>query len=122
MNEPNTEMKKPEKLHLWWKDQYTEKRHYAGVAFYEEAYGEYRLKIDFLQGAFEGARPIYLRALGSQEERVLYRAEVAVKKNGKYAGRFPVGEGFSSKDTEGDIIIDLGPFERKLVLSMNTQQ
>ena len=120
MNEVQNESKKSEKFNLWWLDQCTDKRHYAGVAFYEEGYGEYRLKIDFLQGVIEGARPIYLRMLGVVDERILYRAEVVVKNNGKYAGRLPIGDGYSSKDTGGDVLVDLGPFERKLMLSMNT--
>lgn len=109
---------KAEKAYLWWKDKFTERRIPAGIAFYEEDYGEYRLKIDFLQAVDGGAgSQLYLRSIGLTDGRMFFRAEAVLKKNGKYLGRRVVGEGYSSPETDGEILIDLGPFERTLVLS-----
>jgi len=110
---------KPEKFYLWWLDRNTNKRLPAGVAFYEEQYSEYRLKIDFFQ-VLQGKQDhqFYLKLIGSVEDRMLFRVEGVVKKDGKFAGRYPVGEGYSSKETDHEVHIDFGPFEKILVLSL----
>lgn len=115
----NQQNQKTEKFYLWWMDRNRQTRLPAGVAFYEEGYGEYRLKIDFLQ-ALQEAQDLkfYLKSVGASDDRILFRAEAAVKKNGKFAGRYPVGEGYSSKATDGEIFIDFGPFEKALVLTL----
>lgn len=106
-----------ETYYLWWLDPTTQKRTQAGVAFYEEGFGEYRLKIDFLSALLEKPGQFYLRSIGTIDNRILFRAEAVVKKNGKYAGRFPIGDGYSSKETDGEIHIAFGPFEKTLVLA-----
>jgi hypothetical protein len=62
---------------------------------------------------------IYLKAVGSENNKVLYRAEALVKKNSREVARFSVGEGYSSKETYNEIFVNLGPFEKTLVLTLN---
>lgn len=111
---------KPEKFYLWWMDRQTSKRLPAGVAFYEEKFSEYRLKIDFFQ-AIQGKQDhqFFLKPIGSTGDRLLFRVETVIKKDGKYAGRYPIGEGYASKETDGEVFIDLGPFEKNLVLTLS---
>ncbi|MBS1983267.1 MAG: hypothetical protein JST16_03770 [Bdellovibrionales bacterium] len=116
-NQDNIPNAKPEKAYLWWKDARTERCIPAGVAFYEAQYGEYRLKLDFLQAMDSNGSQLYLRSIGIVDGQLMYRAETVVKKDGKYAGRRVVGEGYSSAETNGEVHINLGPFERLLVLS-----
>lgn len=115
----NDILTKPEKFYLWWLDQKTMKRLPAGVAFYEEKFSEYRMKIDFFQ-ALQGKQDhqFYLKPIGSTDDRMLFRAEAVIKKDGRYAGRYPVGEGYCSKETDGEVFIDFGPFEKLLVLTL----
>ena len=96
---------------LWWFDK-EEKRHFpAGVAFYEEPYGEYRLKIDIHPNS-----QYYLKAISSIGSKASYQVDVVLKRNGKFKGRRPVGEGYSNELTKGDIIMNLGPYKRTLIL------
>jgi hypothetical protein len=111
--------KKSEVISLWWMDQKTNTRQKAGVAFYEDKYGEYRLKIDFISAMQDRPSHIYLKAVGSENNKVLYRAEALVKKNSREVARFSVGEGYSSKETYNEIFVNLGPFEKTLVLTLN---
>lgn len=113
------EMTKAEKHYLWWLDRATGNRTMAGVAFFEEKYNEYRLKIDFLTAINDGPGGFYLRVIGAIEDRVLYRAEAVRKVGGKFAGRFPIGDGYSSPEAGGEVHIQLGPFERTLLLTLN---
>lgn len=111
---------KAEKFYLWWKDRNSDHRLPAGVAFYEEKYGEYRLKIDFLQALQDKKdHQFYLKPIGSVENRLLFRAEAVLKKDGKYAGRRTIGEGVCSKETNNEVYVDFGPFERLLVLTLD---
>jgi hypothetical protein len=104
---------KSELFQLWWFDPTTGKNLPAGVAFHDEKFGEYRLKIDMLPDS-----QIYLRPLSTQEQSVYYRAEVAIKRNGKFVQRKQVGEGWSSTKIKGDAFINLGPFSKFLVLGL----
>ena len=103
--------KKNETIQLWWLDQQTQKHFPAGVAFHDEKFGEYRLKIDM-----HPENQYYLRPLNSTNDLINYRVEVVIKKNGKFHQRKLVGEGYSSTGTNEDIIITLGPYSKKLLL------
>lgn len=108
---------KAEKFFLWWLERDTGKRHPAGVAFYRDIEGEYLLKIDFLKVLQEKeGTSLRLRPIGNVDDRLLFRAESVIR-NGSKPERFVVGEGYTDQSTEGDIHIELGPFDRKLVLS-----
>ena len=96
---------------LWWFDREEKKYLAAGVAFYDDKYGEYRLKIDI-----NPETCYYLRPIASVEGKRLYRAEVVIKSNGKFKFRRTVGEGYSNDLTDGNIIVRFGPYEKLLVL------
>jgi hypothetical protein len=109
MNKQN--LKKCDGFQLWWFDEQTKNYFPAGVAFHDEQYGEYRLKIDM-----HPENQYYLRPLESSNDLINYRVEVIIKKNGKFYQRKIVGEGRSSNATQGDIVISLGPYSKKLIL------
>lgn len=117
MEKQSYEMKS-EKYDLWWMDCRNNRRYPAGVAFYDEKYGEYRLKIDFLQTIQDEPDQIYLKPVGTTDDRLLYRAEGVVKKNGRFHSRRPIGEGYLLKEGEDEVNIELGPFEKTLILSL----
>ena len=102
---------KNETFQLWWYDQQTNKYYPAGVAFHDEQFGEYRLKIDM-----HPENQYYLKPMDSTNGYINFRVEVVIKRNGKFHQRRPIGEGFSSPDTNGDIVMNLGPYSRKLLL------
>ncbi|MFT6631894.1 MAG: hypothetical protein ACJAS4_001855 [Bacteriovoracaceae bacterium] len=104
---------KNETLQLWWLDQQTNKYFPAGVAFHDEKYGEYRLKIDM-----HPENQYYLRPLNSTDDQINFRVEVVIKRNGKFHQRKLIGEGFSNTETNGDIIMTLGPYTKKLLLGV----
>lgn len=102
--------------HLWWFDKEQERYLPAGVAFYEESYGEYRLKIDV-----HPENQYYLRPILSTESGTQYRVEVVIKKKGKFKDRKAVGEGYTNQSTHGDIFINIGPYTRVLILGRGEQ-
>lgn len=114
MKTEQTKQTKP--LLLWWFDKNTNKNLPAGVAFYDEKFSEYRLKLDIHPDT-----QYYLKPTGSQSKDVLYRAEVVIKKDGKFHQRKVIGEGFSSKQTKGDVYVDFGPYSKILVMGMNNE-
>ena len=102
---------KNETLKLWWYDK-EEKQYYpAGVAFYDDKHGEYRLKIDMHPETM-----YYLRPINANDAQTYYRVEVIIKKDGSFKCRRTVGEGYSNKLTNDDIFIQLGPYKKFLVL------
>ena len=107
----NVNKQKNETYQLYWCEPQSNKHFPAGVAFHDEQFGEYRLKIDMYPD-----NQYYLKALNSTDETVNYRVEVVIKKNGKFHQRKVVGEGYSSSQTDGDIIMSLGPYTKKLLL------
>lgn len=110
------QVKQTKPLLLWWYDKNTNKNLPAGVAFYDEKFAEYRLKLDIHPDT-----QYYLKPTGSQSEDVLYRAEVVIKKDGKFHQRKVIGEGYSSKQTKGDVYVDFGPYSKTLVMGMNNE-
>lgn len=104
---------RPEALLLWWLDSKTGKNLPAGVAFHDEKFGEYRLKIDVLPEV-----QYYLRPISTEGESVYFRVEVVIKRDGKFHQRKSVGEGWSNKETKGDVFITLGPYCKYLVMGL----
>jgi hypothetical protein len=100
---------KPLTHYISWIDPQTKKTYNAGVAFYEEEYAEYRLKIDDL-----GNRKLYIKAIESTNDQVTYRIDEVVEVKGKKF-RTLAGEGFSNKDTKGDVIFQVKPFFSSLL-------
>lgn len=105
---------KNKKLDLLWIDKETGQRFPAGVAFYHEDKGEYRLKVD----AMADDKMVFLKPVMSENNEIKYQVEVVIKKNGKFLRHSPIGIGHSSTQTGRYIFMDLGPFSRSLVLDM----
>ncbi|MCH2535086.1 MAG: hypothetical protein MK008_11640 [Bdellovibrionales bacterium] len=112
MTQEQTKQAKP--VLLWWFNKENKKNIPAGVAFYDEKFGEYRLKIDIHPDT-----QYYLKPTGSQNEEIHFRAEVVIKKNGKFHQRKVVGEGIASRQTNGDVFIDFGPYSKLLVMGLS---
>lgn len=103
---------KPETLYLGWYDPRTHKVNHAGVAFYNEQYGEYFLKIDE-----DSDKQFFLKAYTSEEDTVTYRMEMVIKKkDGRFLKRQCVGEGVCSPKTDGNVHIDYGSKFKTLIL------
>lgn len=111
MKQKKVQLTKP--FLLWWYDEKTNRNLPAGVAFYDEQFSEYRLKLDIHPDT-----QYYLKPTGVQDESVSYRAEVVIKKDGKFHQRKVIGQGTSSKETSGDIFIEFGPYSKILVLGL----
>lgn len=108
-----------EVLPLYWLDRLTGLRQKAGVAFYEEKYGEYRLKVDFLTMLSERPPCIYLRPISAGEDEIEFIAEAVIRTNQSTLTRKPIGEGYASLASNNDIHLKLGPFENVLVVSFD---
>ena len=108
-------MNKP--IPLWWFD--TDEKSYdpAGVAFYDEKFGEYRLKIDITPETC-----YYLKPITGNEKETTYRIEVVIKSNGKFKFRRPVGKGYNDATKSNDVVIQLGPYSKLLVMSENSHE
>jgi hypothetical protein len=107
--------KKPELFYLYWLDTFTGKRYRAGVAFFQELFNEYQLKLDVVTDG----RPLYLKPSGSVDSRVNYRIESVIKRrDGTFLRRVEIGLGYSDSNTDNEVIMDLGPFSRRLVLDL----
>ncbi len=107
---------KNKKLDLEWIDKETGRKFPAGVAFYHEDKGEFRLKVD----AMPDEKYIFLRPTGSDGETVHYRVDVSLRKEGKFVRSSPIGSGRSSKSAGPYIFMELGPYSR--VLALHTEE
>ena len=117
----NTKTKRSSAHRLWWEDKEAGVRSYAGVAFYDELFGEYRLKPDSL---FGDERQILCRAESFINESIRYRVEVVQKRSGKFWRRQKIGEGYSNvEETGGDIYLEIPPYNHgyRLVLILNDE-
>ncbi|MCB9092873.1 MAG: hypothetical protein H6621_00065 [Halobacteriovoraceae bacterium] len=104
---------KPETLLLGWLDPRNEKVTHAGVAFYNEKFGEYLLKID----EEPSEKQYFLKPFGSESDSVTYRMELVIKRrDGKFLKRQCVGEGYSSEETSGNVFVNYGSKFKTLVL------
>jgi len=104
-------VKKEKKESLIWIDGQTGETFHAGVAFFMEEYGEYRLILDAPRTI------LYLRPYNSTNGRINYLVHAAIEINGKYSHRVEVGNGYSSGDTNDYIYMKLGRYlNQRLVL------
>ena len=97
---------------LFWLCTESVRRHPAGVAFYNEPQGDYRLKVD----VFPEDKVIYLKPTSMTIGLIHFRVEAAVRKNGVVLHRSEIGVGHASVDSGYPIYMDVGPYERTLVL------
>lgn len=111
----NYNEQKQERLNLYWLCQQSGRRHPAGVAFFNEEQGDFRLKVDILPED----KNLYLKATSVSTESVFYRVESVVRKAGAQVHRTEVGTGYARKDDPKVIYMDIGPFSRTLVLDQN---
>jgi hypothetical protein len=103
---------KTETFYLSWFDAKDGSRKPAGVAFFDDEFGDYRFKLDFFPD-----NQYYLRCLGGDNVTTRYRLEVVHKnKDGKFLRRVPVGEGYAN--VLGEVHIRPFPFDRELVLTL----
>ena len=84
----------------------------AGVAFFNEDQGDYRLKIDVLPEE----KPVYLKVSSLSDGMVHYRVEIAVRKKGWISHRSEIGRGRAIVGSGYPIVMELGPFEKNLWL------
>ena len=112
MNTQNTNRNKMPKESLTWLDTNTGNTFHAGVAFYDERYGEYRLVLD-------APRTVYnLKPYESNEGNVKYKVLFPILVKGKFSHKVEVGHGYSNSNTEGAIYITIGRYaSMRLVLS-----
>ena len=94
---------------LYWLCGHSGRRLPAGVALFNESKGDYRLKVD----TFCEENSIYLKPVSMTEGVVNYRVEAA-KKGGGF--RAEIGTGHASVDVGFPIYMDIGPYDRTLVL------
>lgn len=114
LSENNIEQKqKSERLNLFWLCSQTGRKHPAGVAFFNEEQGDYRLKIDVMPED----KTLFLKAVSMSDNVTYYRIEAAVKKAGRVVHRSEVGSGYAKKE-DSSIYMDIGPFSRTLVLEL----
>ena len=107
---------KSETFYLWWLDPKNGTRKPAGVGFFDNEFGDYRLKLDFFPEC-----KYYLRCVGGDSATVRYRLEVVHRnKDGKFMRRVPVGDGCVT--TQNEIRIEAFPFEKELLLSLNERK
>ena len=105
---------KKETFYLGWLDPRDKRIRDAGVAFFDEEYAEYFLKIDEDQG-----KSFYLKAIGSSDNKTNYRMEQVLKrKDGTFLKRQCVGDGYSCQTTDGNIHIQYGSKYATLVMFM----
>jgi len=107
-----TENTKCHRLH--WLCNETGKRYPAGVAFYNELQGDYRLKVD----TFPEDKVIYLKPISMSDGLIHFRVEAAVRKQGVVLHRAEIGEGHANIESGYPIFMDIGPFARTLVLEV----
>lgn len=97
---------------LYWLCDETGRRCPAGVAFYNDPQGDYRLKVD----VFPEDKVIYLKPMSVEDNVVNYRVEAAIRKNGVVLHRSEIGTGHASLDDGFPIFMEIGPFTRTLIM------
>lgn len=107
--------KKSETFNLFWLCNQTGRKHPAGVAFFNEPQGDYRLKIDTMPDE----KLIYLKVSSMSDGVIYYRVEAAVKKAGRITHRSEIGSGHANANDGYPIYMDIGPFSRTLVLEQS---
>ena len=112
MNYQNNNLNEREHFHLWWHCPQTQNRDMAGVAYYEEGDGDYRLILNFFPD-----NVYYLKCIGADSDQCHYRL-IAVKPRGGKGSRFYQGDGILNNKAN-EIVIQAAPFSKLLVMSLN---
>ena len=98
-------------MYLWWTNKNRTRSYFAGVAFYEEGFGEYRLKIDCYPD-----RKLYLKKYRTEGDEIFFRVEENRKIERKDR-RFSVGDAFCDKNSHEVEIIIAPVFCARLILN-----
>ena len=99
-----TEQKKQKKEDLIWMDPNSGERFHAGVAFFVEEFGEYRLILDAPRTV------LYLKPRDSNGGTIDYVVQAPIDINGRYSHRVTVGHGTSSDDTNNCVYMKVGRY------------
>lgn len=100
-----------ERFYLWWACPDTQRRERAGVAYYNEEKGDYRLMLNFFPG-----NNYFLKYSGGDEFYSKYKL-YAVKGKGGPKDRFLQGEGVLNRSSE-EVVIQVAPFQKLLVINL----
>jgi hypothetical protein len=110
MNKEKRETKE-KKESLVWVDSQPGETFHAGVAFFIEEFGEYRLVLDAPRTV------LYLRPNELRDGQILYSVHALIENNGRFSHRVEVGNGYSSAETDNYIYMKLGRYpNQRLVL------
>ena len=100
-------------FNMGWLDPRTGQVFEAGVAVFNQMYGEYYLKI--LEEDNSGQ--YFLKPVSSDGTNASYRVERVLKNSrGYFVKRSNVGDGYSSCETNGNIFINYGSKYKTLVI------
>lgn len=106
-------MENKNKMHrLYWICKITGKRFPAGVAFYNEVNGDYRLKVD----TFCHDKSIFLKPIALQNEVIQFRVESVMCKKDGPSQRVEIGIGEANASKGFPVVMNIGPFDRPLVM------
>ncbi len=111
MNNQNNNFKEREHFYLWWHCPQTQNRDMAGVAYYDEEDGDYRLVLNFFPD-----NVYFLKCIGATSDQCRYRL-IAVKPRGGKGSRYYQGDGILN-NSANEIIIQAAPFTKLLVMSL----
>lgn len=104
-------LKKQKKLNLIWIEPESGEKYHAGVAFYIEEFGEYRMVLDAPRTL------LYLRPTEAIENKISYVVHAPIDVNGKFSHRVEVGSGYSGPETNNHIYMKVGRYlPQRLVL------
>ena len=104
-------MKKNKKEDLVWIDTQTGEKFHAGVAFYIEEFGEYRLILDAPRTV------LYLKPQTANGDEISFAVHAPIEVNGKHSHRVEVGKGYSNDQTNHNVYMKLGRYAgQRLVL------
>jgi hypothetical protein len=102
-----------QKVHrLFWECPESGRRIPAGVAFYNDRQGDYRLCID----AFCDTKVYYLRPVSMSEGVINFRVESMVNKPDGIRQRREIGVGHASASEHYPVFMEIGPYDKTLVL------
>lgn len=104
-----------QKENLIWIDGQTGEVFHAGVAFYIEQFGEYRLILDAPRTV------LYLKPMGSSDGKIYYSVHASIENNGKFSHRVEVGNGYSNEQ-DSNIYMKLGRYSNQQLVLVNPQE
>ncbi len=117
-NDSNDKNKANERFYVWWHCPHTNSREMAGVAYYNEKNGDYRLILNFFPD-----NHYFVKPMGGEAGRPCRYRLISMKPMKERGGRtkiFTQGEGFLDPSTH-EIIMQPAPFFKQLVVSLRDE-